>query len=93
MLIIQVDGKYHTYRPRSDFLVLKFGLPRLAVAVNSYSPDRPAVDHHRVILQGASIVRFGNTFLDTYKKGKNFVFVAIFIGDYRTGRPLPSLSE
>ncbi|KAF8480135.1 hypothetical protein DFH94DRAFT_692479 [Russula ochroleuca] len=28
-----------------------------------------------------SIVRFANTFLDTYKKERNFVFVAIFIGD------------
>ena len=81
MVIVQVDGKYHTYKPRSDFLVMKFGLPRVAVEVNSNSPDRPAVDHHRVILLGASIVRFANTFLDAYKKERNFVFVAIFIGD------------
>jgi hypothetical protein len=33
------------------------------------------------MLQGASIVRFANTFLDVYKEEKNFVFVAIFISD------------
>ena len=33
------------------------------------------------MLQGASIVRFANTFLDAYKEKRNFVFVAIFIGD------------
>jgi hypothetical protein len=81
MVIVKVDGKYHTCKPRSDFLVLKFGLPRVAVEVNSNSPDRPTVDHHRVILLGASIVRFANTFLDAYKKERNFVFLAIFIGD------------
>ena len=81
MLMVKVDGKYHTYRPRSDFLVLKFDLPRLAVEVNSYLPDRPPVGHHRIILQGASTVRFANKFLDAYKKERNFIFVAIFIGD------------
>jgi hypothetical protein len=33
----------------------------------------------RLILQGASIVRFANATLDAYKKEKNFVFVAIII--------------
>ena len=33
------------------------------------------------MLQGASIVRFANSFLDAYKEKKNFVFVAVFIGD------------
>ena len=58
MLIVEVDGTCHTYKPRSDFLVLKFDLPRVAVEVNSHPPDRPPVGHHRVplILQGASIV-------------------------------------
>ena len=47
--------------------------------VNSYAPGRPAADYHRLMLQGASIVRFANTFLDAYKEKNNFVFVAIFI--------------
>jgi hypothetical protein len=81
MLLVEVDRIYHTYGPRSDFLVLKFDVPRVAVEVNSQSPDRPPVDHHRVILQGASIVRFANTSLNAYKKEKNFIFVAIFISD------------
>ncbi|KAH9995504.1 kinase-like domain-containing protein [Russula vinacea] len=81
MLIVEVDGKSHTYTPRSDFLVLTVDLPRIAVEVNSHSPDRPPVDHHRVILQGASVVRFANTFLDAYKKERNFIYVAIFISD------------
>ncbi|KAH9160311.1 kinase-like domain-containing protein [Lactarius sanguifluus] len=50
----------------------------MAVEVDSNSSDRPAEDHHRLMLQGASVVRFANT-LDTYKNEKNFVFVAIFI--------------
>ncbi|KAH8976881.1 hypothetical protein EDB86DRAFT_2864191, partial [Lactarius hatsudake] len=81
-LVIKVDGVYHKYRPKSDFLILKFDLPRMAVEVNSSSSERPAVDHHRLMLQGASVVRFANT-LDTYKNEKNFVFVAIFISGAR----------
>lgn len=80
-LIVRVGNTDHTYEPKNDFLILKFGLPRLAVAVNSNPPDRPAEDHHRLLIQGASMVRFANTFLDAYKKERNFVFVAIFISD------------
>ena len=79
--IISAQNRDYKYKAISGFLVLKFGLPRLAAVVNSYSLDRPAVDHHRLMLQGASIVRFANTFLDAYKEKRNFVFVAIFIGD------------
>lgn len=57
---------------------MKFGLPRVAVEVNSNPPDKPAVDLHRLMLQGASVVRFANT-LDAYKNEKNFVFVAVFV--------------
>ncbi|KAH9168836.1 hypothetical protein EDB89DRAFT_1559152 [Lactarius sanguifluus] len=85
--VIKVGQVYHTYKPTSDFLALKFGLPRMAVEVDSNSPDRPAVDHHRLMLQGASVVRFANTTLDTYKIDKNFVFVAIYIsGDGQAHR-------
>ncbi|KAH9052933.1 hypothetical protein EDB83DRAFT_2265766 [Lactarius deliciosus] len=86
-LIIKVDELYHMYKPKSDFLFLKFDLPRMAVEVDSNSPDRPAMDHHRLMLQGASVVRFANTTLDTYKIDKNFVFVAIYIsGDGHADR-------
>ncbi|KAH8976367.1 kinase-like domain-containing protein [Lactarius akahatsu] len=78
-LIIKVDELYHVYKPKSDFLVLKFDLPRMAVEVNSTLLGQSAVDHHRMMIQGASVVRFANTTLDTYKNEKNFVFVAIYI--------------
>ncbi|KAH9038376.1 hypothetical protein EDB85DRAFT_2287570 [Lactarius pseudohatsudake] len=78
-LVIKVEDLYHTYRPKSDFLALKFDLPRMAVEVNSTSSGRSAVDLHRMIIQGASVVRFANTTLDTYNTEKNFVFVAIYI--------------
>ncbi|KAH9047382.1 kinase-like domain-containing protein [Lactarius hengduanensis] len=59
----------------------------MAVEVDSNLPDRPGVDHHRPMLQGASVVRFANTTLDTYKIEKNFVFVAIYIsGDGHADR-------
>ncbi|KAH9018442.1 hypothetical protein EDB84DRAFT_1566413 [Lactarius hengduanensis] len=57
-LIVRVETGYHTYRSKSDFLVLKFGLPR-----------------------GASVVRFANTYLDAYRAERDFIFVAIFVGD------------
>ncbi|KAH9176205.1 kinase-like domain-containing protein [Lactarius sanguifluus] len=79
--IIQVgeEKDYHTYKPRSDFLVLKFGLPRVAVEVNSNLPCTPPVDFYRLMLQGASIVRLANNTLDAYKNKKDFTFVAIYI--------------
>ncbi|KAH8981800.1 kinase-like domain-containing protein [Lactarius akahatsu] len=51
----------------------------MAVEVNSTLLGQSAVDHHRMMIQGASVVRFANTTLDTYKNEKNFVFVAIYI--------------
>ncbi|KAH9041661.1 kinase-like domain-containing protein [Lactarius pseudohatsudake] len=57
------------------------------VAVQARHQNRPGVDHDRLMLQGASVVRFANTTLDTYKIEKNFVFVAIYIsGDGRADR-------
>jgi hypothetical protein len=41
----------------------------------------PRIDFSRLMLQGASVVRFANTKLDAYKKEKNFVFMAIFINN------------
>ncbi|KAH9041658.1 kinase-like domain-containing protein [Lactarius pseudohatsudake] len=86
-LLIKVGQVYHTYTPKSDFLALKSGLPRMAVKVDSNITDRPGVDRDRLMLQGASVVRFANTILDTYKTEKNFVFVAIYIsGDGQADR-------
>jgi hypothetical protein len=50
------------------------------------------VDLIRMMLQGASVVRFANTKLDAYKKKKNFVFVAIYIDSSGLSRSLPPLS-
>jgi hypothetical protein len=50
------------------------------VEVNSLQRTKPPVDFFRLMLQGASVVRFANTKLDAFKKEKNFVFVAIYIG-------------
>ena len=57
--------------------ILKCGLPRVAVVV---IPNRGDRDRHRLMLEGASVVRFANKFLDAYKKEKNLVFMAIYIG-------------
>ncbi|KAF8258396.1 kinase-like domain-containing protein [Lactarius quietus] len=81
MLVIQVGKMTHSYIPKSDFLVMKFDLPRLAMEADLHS-DRYPVYYIRLMVQAASIVRFANT-LDTYKKEKDFVFVAIFI--FRAG--------
>ncbi|KAH9176203.1 hypothetical protein EDB89DRAFT_2066023 [Lactarius sanguifluus] len=77
-LIVQVgeEKENHIYTPRSDFLILKFGLPRLAVEVNSHTSHK--TDFFRLMLQGTIITRFANT-LDMFKNEKNFIFVAIYI--------------
>lgn len=72
---------YFAYRPRSDLLILNRGFPRLAVEINSTSPGRLQQDRYRLILQGASVVRYANTHLDDFKEDKDFVFMIIYIGD------------
>lgn len=64
-----------------DFLILQSGLPRLAVEVNSYPPGRPATDKYCLKLQGASLIRFANKYLEAYKEKRDFVFIAIYIDD------------
>jgi hypothetical protein len=81
MFIVEVGKKHYTYKPRSDFLVLTSDLPRLAVEVNSISPGDDPLDRHRMLVQGASTVRFANSFLDAHKADMNFIFVAIYIDD------------
>ena len=58
---------------------MKFTLPRLAVEVNSNPRNKDTVDFYRLMLQGASVVRFANKKLDAFKHQKNFVFVAVYI--------------
>jgi hypothetical protein len=51
----------------------------LIVEVESKPGSLPKVDHTRLLLQGATVVRFANGFLDAFKSEKNFVFIAIYI--------------
>jgi hypothetical protein len=51
----------------------------MAVVVNPSQP-RARENHHRIMLQGAFIVRFANKFLDAYKTKKDFFFVTVFMG-------------
>jgi len=68
------------YNPRSDFLLAKSTLPRLLVEVNctGMGIDWPE-DLIRMLLSGASIVRFTNKFLKPFREHKKFILVAIFI--------------
>jgi hypothetical protein len=76
------NEQYYMRNFQSDFLVLKDGLPRLAVVVEPPPPEgEPAEGYCRLRLQGASVVRFANTYLDAYKDERNFVFTAIHIDD------------
>ncbi|KAJ2922906.1 hypothetical protein H1R20_g14164, partial [Candolleomyces eurysporus] len=65
-----------SYRPKSDFLVMRGGLPRLIVQVDSQVSGQDLV---RMLLQGGSVVRFANEHLDAFRKEKNFILVAIFV--------------
>jgi hypothetical protein len=73
------DPEVCTYQPCSDFLIQKSSLLRLAIEVNSTASDRPPKDQHRLMIQGASIVKLANTSLGAYKEKKSFIFVAIYI--------------
>ena len=58
----------------------------MAVVVNPPPlEDEPAdgyvQGYRHLLLQGASVVRFANTYLDAYKEERNFVFTAISIDD------------
>jgi len=76
--IIQVSGVYYTFRPRSDLLLLANLLPRLLVQANSTSSGSPR-DRHRMLIQGASVVRFTNSFVNAYSANRTFILVAVFI--------------
>ena len=79
-LIVQVGRERRTYTPHSDFLIMKSLLPRLLVKVDSKSPDGTTRDLYHMLIQGACIVRFANSFIDAYS-GDKFILVAVFIRD------------
>jgi hypothetical protein len=72
-----IEDQHRRYKPYSDLLILKSNLPRLLVEVNSTPTLDWPPDLTRMLLQGATIVRFANEFLDE----EDFVLVAFFI-DY-----------
>ena len=47
--------------------------------VNSHPQEYSPVEFYRLLIEGASVVRFANTSLDAYKTEKDFVFVAVYI--------------
>jgi len=79
-LVVQVADAYHTYRPKSDFLLLMNLLPCLIVEANSTSSGPPQ-DRYRMLIQGASIVRFANSFVKAYSTDNSFILVAVFVND------------
>ena len=78
---IPVNAQFRTYQPRSDLLIMKSSLPRLLIEVNSKPQTKYPEDLIRMLLAGASTVRFANAFLDTFKEEKDFVLFAIYVWD------------
>jgi len=78
-LVLQVGDERCTYTSQSDFLVTKNLLPRLLIEVNSTPPKSPPSDLYRMLAQGASVVRFANTFVNAYSGDNKFTLVAVFI--------------
>ena len=78
-LVLQLGDERRTYTPQSDFLITKNLLPRLVVEVKPTPPKSPLYDLYRMLAQGASVVRFANTFIKAYSRDKKFTLVAVFI--------------
>lgn len=70
--------QYRKYNPKSDFAIMKFGLPRLLVEVKSTRGDWPE-DKVRMLLQAIAIVRFANELVGRFNKKKDFTLVTIYI--------------
>ncbi|SRR6266404_3041451 len=81
MKCVNVDDneQLRTYQPSSDFIFLQSKLPRLLVQVNSRPKNDWPEDLVRMLVTGAAVVRFVNTFLERFD-GK-FVLFAIYIRD------------
>ena len=76
-LVMKVGQCRYKCHFQSNFHVLKYGLPRVAVVVDPPPLEDELAEglpSNRLLLQGASVVRFANTYLDEYKGKRNFVF-------------------
>jgi hypothetical protein len=70
---------WRKYRPYSHFLISKASIPRLLIQVNSTETECCPEEEVRMLLQGAAVVRFANTFLEDYNQHQTFVLVAIYL--------------
>ena len=68
-----------TFKPRNALAILKSTLPRLLVDVQSTPAKDWPPELTRMLLEGAAIVRFANTFLAAFKAKKDFILVAVFV--------------
>ncbi|KAI0688992.1 hypothetical protein BC835DRAFT_282916 [Cytidiella melzeri] len=82
----RLEERYRTYRPKSDFSIWSSGLPRLLVEVNSTQPRNGLMpfDQVRLLLAGASVVRFANRGVAEYNQEKKFVLVCVYVEDNGT---------
>jgi hypothetical protein len=69
------------YKPRSDLIILQSNLPRLLVEVNSHPKKLWPENLIRLLVQGASVVRFANKFVEKFKRKKDFVLFAMYVWD------------
>ena len=70
-----------TFKPRNALVISRSTLPRLLVDVQSTPANEEPPEQTRMLLEGAAIVRFANTFLDAFKAKKDFILVAVFVWD------------
>jgi hypothetical protein len=75
------QGELRLFEPRSDLLILKSGLPRLLVEVNSRPRKKWPEDLIRMLLLGSAIVRLANNVLQEFMENRNFVLFTTYIWD------------
>ncbi|KAH9983543.1 kinase-like domain-containing protein [Russula compacta] len=63
-IVENVKEQLRTFRPCSDFMISKSNLPRLLIEVNSKEAEEWPEDLVRLLLMGATVVRFSNEFVD-----------------------------
>jgi hypothetical protein len=76
------EEKLRLFEPRSDLLMLKSGLPRLLVEVNSRPKKKWPEDLIRMLLLGSAVVRFANNFSREFMENKDFVLFTTYIWDH-----------
>ncbi len=81
-----VHRELQKYSPQPDFSICKLTLPLLLLKVNStsFGFGSKHTDLIQMLLVGATIVQFANTFLKIFHATKNFVLCSIFISDNST---------